>query len=66
MTNTGEKKRDYKREYAKRKERQKRIHTDMDRNKVEAFTNYLKAKDITFAAWLNNQIDVELSRDKAK
>jgi hypothetical protein len=63
MTTTGEKKRirDYPNEYQRRTERQKRLLVDMDREKAEIFIKHLRAKNITFAAWINNAIDNELN-----
>lgn len=60
MTNTGENKRDYSREYEKRKKREKRLHADINKEKAEAFKKLLNGRGVTFAKWLNNQIDKEM------
>lgn len=54
------KNRDYKHEYQLRQKRNKRIHADMDRAKVEAFQNLLNARGQTFVKWLDEQIEREL------
>lgn len=53
--------RDFSQEYKKRTERQKRLLVDMDRNKAETFIKHLQANNITFAAWINKQIENELN-----
>ncbi len=52
--------RDYSTEYKRRIERQRRLLVDMDREKVEAFLKHLQAKNLTYAKWINEQIDKEM------
>lgn len=49
--------RDYSKEYKSRKERQKRLYADIDKDKAAAFSAALAAKGQTLAAWLNTEID---------
>jgi hypothetical protein len=58
--NTGEKKRDYKNEYDKRKQKQRRLRVDMDKSRADEFTDYLKSRGLTFSKWIKNAIDNEL------
>jgi stalled ribosome rescue protein Dom34 len=57
---TSEKRRDYQKEHSRRKETKRRLRVDMDKNKADEFTNYLKSRGLTFTKWINNQIDKEL------
>ena len=59
--NTGENNRDYKKEYERRKKRNKRLIADMDRTKAEAFQSLLEGQNISYIAWLTNKIDEELN-----
>jgi hypothetical protein len=63
-TKTGELKRprDYSLEHKRRKEKKTRLLVDMDKNKAEAFTGVLNKQGITFSKWINEQIDIELSK----
>lgn len=54
--------RDYKREYALRQKRNKRLHADMDRAKAEEFLQVLDRRGQTFINWLEVKIDEELKR----
>ena len=49
--------RDYSKEYKARKDRQKRVYADIDKDKAAAFAAVLAEKGQTLAAWLNNEID---------
>jgi hypothetical protein len=57
---TSEKRRDYQKEHSRRKETKRRLRVDMDKNKADEFTAYLKSRGLTFTKWINNQIDKEL------
>jgi hypothetical protein len=60
---TGEKmQRDYKREYAKRKERKRRIQGELQPDILNEFKNYLEAKNETFNSWLVKKIQKDLER----
>ena len=52
--------RDYKHEYKIRQKRNKRLHADLERDKAEAFQDYLQSQGLTFIRWLDNKIDEEL------
>lgn len=54
--------RDYKHEYEIRRKRNKRLHADMNRKKVEAFQSILDKRGQTFSNWLEGKIDNELDR----
>jgi hypothetical protein len=58
--NASENKRDYKSEHIRRKLVKKRFIVDMDIEKANAFTAYLKSQNITFTTWLNNHVNNEL------
>lgn len=51
------KNRDYRQEYKARKERQKRLYADIDKDKAAAFAAALANKGQTLAGWLNAEID---------
>ena len=55
--------RDYSREHQLRKQRAKRLYADLDKRKAAALQAKLFARGVTFAAWLNRQIDKELAED---
>lgn len=52
--------RDYKKEYQARKERQKRLYADIDKDKAAAFLAVLAENGQSLAAWLNAEIDKAL------
>jgi hypothetical protein len=52
--------RDFSKEYQARKERQKRVYADIDKDKAAAFAAHLAENGQTLAAWLNAAIDKEL------
>jgi hypothetical protein len=49
--------RDYTKEYRKRKESIKRVYADINKNKAARLATELNRQGITYAAWLNKQID---------
>jgi hypothetical protein len=55
-----QKPRDYAREHELRKKRTRRIHADLDKNKVEEFKNHLEARGLTFVRWLDDKMNEEL------
>ena len=61
---TDKKKRDYQIEHARRMLRNKRLIADLDREKVESFQAYLKSQGVTFASWLDSQINQAIKEVK--
>jgi hypothetical protein len=61
---TGETKRprNYSLEHKRRKEKKTRLLVDIDKNKADAFTGALSKQGITFTKWINEQIEIELSK----
>lgn len=51
------KSRDYSKEYKDRKDRQKRLYADIDKDKAAAFVAALANKGQTLAGWLNAEIE---------
>lgn len=52
--------RNYSNEHKKRQINNRRLLVDMNRDKAERFLAALKNKNLTFAKWINNQIDKEM------
>jgi hypothetical protein len=57
---TGELKRprNYSLEHALRRKRMKRMTAEIEKEKASQFESLLKSHNITYSAWLNNQIEI--------
>jgi hypothetical protein len=55
--------RNYAHEHELRKKRKKRLHADIDIDKVELFRELLENKNISFVNWLQQKIDEEIKGD---